>query len=631
MFKSLISSLSVIILLSVTNFVNAVTLPVTVNADSKVTATPVDGGDAVFVDAKANVVANLNITWTASGSTADYELKVEPKNTQMFTDTTFTVSVGQWWNDNLNITLNGIPLPDDTAYVPIRVNVDANLKIVPIQMISGGLPSQSNLSLTGGIYDTLRLPVKTDIITPIVNSYNNKIPVSLRLYNGLLKLNLSNELKDSKLSIYALNGKEILKRSLNEKSNVLLISDKLSNGVYILNLFNFGKKYSFKFNYQKGMNALISLKREIKMHENKNRVRTSEAKYRFELDAVDDKYNDTIIEVALTGQMNDRKSYYLKDPNDTSTTVVFEELLDSIVFEELFKHRYGTDPDYSASQPGGDFFVYSAFKEAIKRMSDKRATVYRKEGLTWGEKVEVEDISTGKTHTYVTSTDYESHTGAETSTEVEYRDFLAIGNEETKKLELAAYLANISHETTGGWPDAPDGPYAWGLFYKEEAGCNDQTTGLYVDANHAIYPPVGSNSYHGRGPKQLSWNYNYGQFSEFLYFDKQVLLNDPTIVSNDPVISVMSSIWFWMTPQGKKPSCHDVMTDIWVPNAEDISKGRDKSKFGMTVNIINGGLECGGSDGDSRVTDRIGYYKTYCEYLGVIPEDYCDCGQMQPY
>ncbi|KAL2345543.1 hypothetical protein Fmac_006828 [Flemingia macrophylla] len=38
----------------------------------------------------------------------------------------------------------------------------------------------------------------------------------------------------------------------------------------------------------------------------------------------------------------------------------------------------------------------------------------------------------------------------------------------TRKSEIAAFFAQISHETTGGWPTAPDGPFAWGLCFKEE-------------------------------------------------------------------------------------------------------------------------------------------------------------------
>jgi hypothetical protein len=36
------------------------------------------------------------------------------------------------------------------------------------------------------------------------------------------------------------------------------------------------------------------------------------------------------------------------------------------------------------------------------------------------------------------------------------------GDAATRKREVAAFLAQISHETTGGWATAPDGPYAWG-------------------------------------------------------------------------------------------------------------------------------------------------------------------------
>lgn len=36
------------------------------------------------------------------------------------------------------------------------------------------------------------------------------------------------------------------------------------------------------------------------------------------------------------------------------------------------------------------------------------------------------------------------------------------------KRELAAFLGQISHETTGGWPTAPDGPYSWGLCWITE-------------------------------------------------------------------------------------------------------------------------------------------------------------------
>lgn len=39
---------------------------------------------------------------------------------------------------------------------------------------------------------------------------------------------------------------------------------------------------------------------------------------------------------------------------------------------------------------------------------------------------------------------------------------------------------------------------------------------------------------------------------------------------------------------------HDIVTEFWVPNDADLSVGINKG-FGATTNVINGGVECGGS------------------------------------
>lgn len=39
----------------------------------------------------------------------------------------------------------------------------------------------------------------------------------------------------------------------------------------------------------------------------------------------------------------------------------------------------------------------------------------------------------------------------------------------------------------------------------------------YVDAGSTDYPPVEGRSYYGRGVIQLSWNYNYGAFSSWMF------------------------------------------------------------------------------------------------------------------
>ncbi|KAJ6972706.1 hypothetical protein NC653_033110 [Populus alba x Populus x berolinensis] len=49
-----------------------------------------------------------------------------------------------------------------------------------------------------------------------------------------------------------------------------------------------------------------------------------------------------------------------------------------------------------------------------------------------------------------------------------FPQFGRTGSSITRKREVAAFLAQISHETTGGWATAPDGPFAWGLCFKEE-------------------------------------------------------------------------------------------------------------------------------------------------------------------
>lgn len=78
--------------------------------------------------------------------------------------------------------------------------------------------------------------------------------------------------------------------------------------------------------------------------------------------------------------------------------------------------------------------------------------------------------------------------------------FGTTGDLETQKREIAAFLAQTSHKTCGGWLEAPDGPYSWGYCYKEE---EDDPHGDYcLPDDH--YPGAPGKKYHGRGPIQLS-------------------------------------------------------------------------------------------------------------------------------
>lgn len=206
-----------------------------------------------------------------------------------------------------------------------------------------------------------------------------------------------------------------------------------------------------------------------------------------------------------------------------------------------------------------------------------------------------------------------------------FPEFCAQGSMDVRRREAAAFLANVSHETTGGWASAPDGPFAWGLCFKEEVGCGAGACTGYC-APSAMWTCATGETYHGRGPMQLSWNYNYGQAGVALGLD---LLNDPDLVASDGVIAFRTAIWFWMTTQSPKPSCHDVMVGDWTPSAADASGNRQPG-FGMTVNIINGGLECNIGP-DSRVDDRIGFYRRYADLLGVSPGEFQDCAVMASY
>ena len=114
-------------------------------------------------------------------------------------------------------------------------------------------------------------------------------------------------------------------------------------------------------------------------------------------------------------------------------------------------------------------------------------------------------------------------------------------------------------------------------------------------------------------------NWNYGQAGKALGLD---LLSNPDLVASDAVVSFSAAIWFWMTPQDSKPSCHDVILGRWTPGEADLAVNRLPG-YGMLTNIINPG-ECG-HGADRRVASRIAFYERYCNMLGVTPGENLDC------
>ena len=106
------------------------------------------------------------------------------------------------------------------------------------------------------------------------------------------------------------------------------------------------------------------------------------------------------------------------------------------------------------------------------------------------------------------------------------------------------------------------------------------------------------------------------------------LLEDPGKVGRDGYIAMAAGLWFYMTPQAPKPSMHDVMTGRFIPNDTDLSNNITNS-FATTINIINGGLECGKGLGYDKVVKRGSYFTNWLDFFGLPAEDDLDCG-LQP-
>ncbi|TKW05189.1 hypothetical protein SEVIR_7G158700v4 [Setaria viridis] len=163
-----------------------------------------------------------------------------------------------------------------------------------------------------------------------------------------------------------------------------------------------------------------------------------------------------------------------------------------------------------------------------------------------------------------------------------YSGFARGGSEVEGKREIAAFFAHVTHET--------------GHFcYISEINKND----AYCDANNRQWPCVPGKKYYGRGPLQISWNYNYGPAGRDIGFDG---LGNPDRVAQDPVIAFKTALWFWMN------NVHQVMPQ----------------GFGATIRAINGALECNGRNPD-QMNARVRYYKQYCQELGVDPGSNLTC------
>ncbi|KAG6621351.1 putative chitinase [Phytophthora cinnamomi] len=176
-----------------------------------------------------------------------------------------------------------------------------------------------------------------------------------------------------------------------------------------------------------------------------------------------------------------------------------------------------------------------------------------------------------------------------------YTEFANTGNNDNDKRELAAFLAQTAHECDS-YKAAEE--YAW------------KTYSVWQYCNNSTISCAPGRRYHGRGPIQLSWNYNYYHAGEALGID---LLDNPDIVATDTDVTWMTALWYWMTPQGQdSQAIHDVVTG--------------ENGFAEATKIINGDLECGpNAPNKANEQQRIEYYTKMCEALNVQPLGSTSC------
>ncbi|QJD94467.1 hypothetical protein HH214_00575 [Mucilaginibacter robiniae] len=283
-----------------------------------------------------------------------------------------------------------------------------------------------------------------------------------------------------------------------------------------------------------------------------------------------------------------------------------------------------TEKQYNALFPQHNiFYSYQAFVKAVNQLSHIKIKVTRRAVSIY--QIIRTDKATGKSTIVRQDHDWNeawAKQKPDSVYEVDFGLFCTQKDVSINKKELAAFFANIAHETRNG----ENGKYNDGLMEIHEAN----TTSAYIAENDE-YPPATGKKYYGRGPMQLSYNGNYGYASDCILGDDKILLNNPELVETDPVISFETAIYFWMTPQTHKPSAHGVMVGVWQPKASDLAKGR-KPGFGMTINIINGEIECNKGEDLYNMKDRIGFYQYFLSKLGIQDTNCaCSCGKMQPY
>ncbi|OEF23126.1 glycoside hydrolase family 19 protein [Vibrio rumoiensis] len=213
------------------------------------------------------------------------------------------------------------------------------------------------------------------------------------------------------------------------------------------------------------------------------------------------------------------------------------------------------------------------------------------------------------------------------------------------KKSIVTAFAHFSQETGGhiAKDNISDNPLAleeWqqALVHVREMGWSEGQVGYTTgcgqdDWQNKRWPCATGEGYFGRGAKQLSYHFNYGAFSEVMYDgDATVLLNNPGLVA-DSWLNLASAIWFFLTPQAPKPAMLHVIDRTWTPSQRELDAGIGYG-FGTTINIINGGIECGEQNKTKgQPVNRIRYWEGLAAHfqIPIEADEKNTCWQQTPY
>ncbi|BBN83743.1 chitinase [Pseudoalteromonas sp. A25] len=213
------------------------------------------------------------------------------------------------------------------------------------------------------------------------------------------------------------------------------------------------------------------------------------------------------------------------------------------------------------------------------------------------------------------------------------------------KKSIVTAFAHFAQETGGhiakdNVSDNPQRLEEWqqALVHVREMGWSEGQPGYTTgcgqnDWQNRRWPCADGQGYFGRGAKQLSYHFNYGAFSEVMFDgDATVLLNNPGLVA-DSWLNLASAIWFFLTPQAPKPAMLHVIDRTWQPSQREQDAGIGYG-FGTTINVINGGIECGEQNKTKgQPVNRIRYWEGLAHYYNIPIEtdEENTCWQQTPY